>query len=337
MPFRLTLPTTWPLRWRYAVGCFLLGVVYSLAALVVGVQATFRGVDVTFWVGGVIEVSFAVFGYLLGLNAEARRRERRDAEVIERQLRDLAAVRARLAQAERLASLGELAGAIVHEVRNPLAIIRSMTQNLEESLEDTAARDEDETNPLKICRQIRDEVDRLKRVTSSLSVFSRRPTVRLREVDTSRLAERVRLLASELLEERGVELRLEPPEAGGPIALDADEDLLTQVLLGLVENAAEALADAPPSGRVVRLGWRRVDGGAELTVSDDGVGVPEELRERIFDPFFTTRADGHGLGLAVARQIIRAHVGEIDVRDGETPGTVFRIRLPVRLPARDAA
>lgn len=317
-------PQTWPLRWLYAAGGFLLGVAYSLTALLLGVESTFRGVDVTLWVGGVVEASFAVFGYLLGLNAEARRRERHDAEVIETQLRDLASLRARLDRSERLASLGELAGAVVHEVRNPLAIIRSMAQNLEESLED--AEREAATDPVEISRQIRDEVDRLARVTSSLSAFSRRPTLRPQPVDAERLASRVRLLASELLETRDIELVLVPPSQSTPQVL-ADEDLVTQVLLGLVENAA---AETPSAG-IVRLGWRDAGGALELTVTDQGPGVPEELRERIFDPFFTTRAQGHGLGLAVARQIVRAHCGEIDVVNaaGDGRGAEFRVRLPL--------
>lgn len=332
MTIRLLQPKTWPLRWTYAIGCFLLGVVYSLTALLVGVEATFRGVDVTLWVGGVVEASFAVFGYLLGLNAEARRRERHDAEVIETQLRDLASLRARLDRSERLASLGELAGAIVHEVRNPLAIIRSMAQNLEEALDDAARVDAasreagpTEMVPTQISRQIRDEVDRLARVTSSLSAFSRRPTLRRRAVDAEGLASRVRLLVSELLDARGVALVLEPPAEAAPPAL-ADEDMVTQVLLGLVENAAEET----PTGGSVWLGWRAVDDSLELWVADEGPGVPEELRQRIFDPFFTTRADGHGLGLAVARQIVQAHGGEIEVDSNlQSRGSTFRLRLPV--------
>lgn len=332
MTTRLLQPKTWPLRWLYAAGCFLLGVAYSLTALLLGVESTFRGVDVTLWVGGVVEASFAVFGYLLGLNAEARRRERHDAEVIETQLRDLASLRARLDRSERLASLGELAGAIVHEVRNPLAIIRSMAQNLEESLDDVAGdalEDAGEergapgsTCPGEISRQIRDEVDRLARVTSSLSAFSRHPALRPKPIDAESLASRVRLLASELLEARSISLVLVPPAEAAPLAV-ADEDLITQVLLGLVENAAE---ETPAKGSV-RLGWRAAGEMLELTVSDEGPGVPEELRQRIFDPFFTTRAEGHGLGLAVARQIVHAHGGEIDVVDRRDGGAEFRLRL----------
>ncbi|MDA8019028.1 MAG: ATP-binding protein [Thermoanaerobaculia bacterium] len=324
MTSRLAQPATWPLRWRYAAGAFLLGVVYSLAALVLGVEATFRGLDVTLWVGGVVEASFAVFGYLLGLNAEARLRERRNAQVIETQLRDLAAARSRLARSERLAALGELAGAIVHEVRNPLAIIRSMAQNLEEALEDEASETSGQSEALELCRQIRDEVDRVARVTASLSAFSRRPTLHRRRVDVDRLVSRVALLATELLDERKLELRLVSAEADG-VCLHADEDLLTQVLLGLVQNAVTV----SPEGGVIELGWNRREEFLEMTVSDEGPGVPPDLLESIFDPFVTTRSEGQGLGLAVARQIVLAHGGDIRAETAPDAGAVFRLRVPV--------
>ncbi len=101
--------------------------------------------------------------------------------------------------------------------------------------------------------------------------------------------------------------------------LKADPDLLCQVLLGLLENAA----DASPPGEAVELGWSVAGDGVELTVTDRGEGISEGLRERVFEPFFTTRSEGNGLGLAVARQIVEAHGGEISVDSAPGRGRGF--------------
>ena len=125
-------------RWRYAAGCFLLGAAYTSLAMLYGFELRLGGHDVSLVAGGMLELSFAVLGYLLGVTREARRGERLAAKEVEEQLRNLADLRARLAQTEKLASLGQLSGALAHEVRNPLAIIRSMVQNLSEELPDDA-------------------------------------------------------------------------------------------------------------------------------------------------------------------------------------------------------
>jgi len=103
----------------------------------------------------------------------------------------------------------------------------------------------------------------------------------------------------------------------------ADGDLLCQVLLGLLTNAAAAV----PAGGEIALGARVRDGAIELAVADSGPGVPPDIRDRIFEPFFTTRADGTGLGLAVARQIVEAHGGRIVVADGPGGGACFTVVL----------
>jgi len=100
--------------------------------------------------------------------------------------------------------------------------------------------------------------------------------------------------------------------------------LISQVLLGLLGNAAEAM----PGGGSVTLDCVQLPDAVQLRVTDSGPGVPADLRARIFDPFVTTRARGTGLGLAVARQIIDAHGGHIEVGDGERGGARFIITLP---------
>ncbi len=103
-----------------------------------------------------------------------------------------------------------------------------------------------------------------------------------------------------------------------------DAERLEQVILNLVRNAVEAM----PAGGTVRLSTRARDGGAELAVSDDGPGMSEEVVERAFEAFYTTKSKGSGLGLAVCRQIVLAHGGEVRLDTAPGEGTTFTIYLP---------
>ncbi len=305
-------------RWLYAMASFALGVVYTGLALILGFEFRLGDRDVTILVGTLVEFSFAAFGFVIGLSVEARRRERAAAEQIQKQLEDLAAVRVKLAQKEKLASLGQLAGAVAHEVRNPLAILRSLVQNLEETLEPGA------TEGHETCGLLLEEIDRLAHVTSTLVGFARPLTLDRRRTSAVEIVSRADLLGRQMLSDRAVGLTL-ASYRGADAPLQVDSDLLCQVLLGLLENAAEA----SPEGEAVELGWSVAGSEVELTVTDHGEGIPEDLRDKVFEPFFTTRSRGSGLGLAVARQIVEAHGGEISVGSAADCGARFRVRLPV--------
>src|SRR5262249_31628783 len=140
-------------------------------------------------------------------------------------------------------------------------------------------------------------------------------------VPVRELLDRAALLAREELTAKRVHLRRRKTEDDATVQVDPD--LMSQVLLCLLANAAEAapsgevMLDTTASGRMV-----------EIDVVDSGPGVPPDLRERIFEPFFTTRSRGTGLGLAIARQIVEAHGGRLTVSDGERGGARFALTLP---------
>jgi len=309
-------------RWWGAVGGIALAVVDTLTMVRLGVTFQMNGRDVTALVAVSFGSSLALLGFLLGYALEARRRDRRAAALVQAQLEALNAARARLVQSEKLAALGQLATAIAHEVRNPLAVIRSAAQGLGETVSS------DDAEAARACAFITAEIDRLGSVVSSLLEFARPLHLEPRAVSVRDLFDRAALLAEGELAARGARLgRDELPDLP---AVRADPDLLSQVLLGLLANAAEAV---PPGGDVT-LAARARDGAVELVVEDSGPGIPPELRDRVFEPFFTTRPRGIGLGLAVARQVVEAHGGRIEA--GERPGG--GARLTVRLPpARDSA
>jgi two-component system sensor histidine kinase HydH len=313
------------MRWWGAGAGVALAAVDTLTLAALGIDFQMNGRNVGLLVAVFFGSSFALLGYLLGAMIEARRRDRRAAAVIRAQVETISAARARLVQSEKLAALGQLATAIAHEVRNPLAIIRSAAQGLGES----ASPDDAEAH--RACSFITAEIDRLSNVIGALLAFARPPQLAARAVPVRDLFDRALLLADEELRATGLRVRRQEP-IDLP-AVNADPDLVCQVLLGLLANAVAAV---PPGGEV-GLEARRADGAVELAVADSGPGVAPELRERIFEPFFTTRPRGTGLGLAVARQIVEAHGGKIDVRERAGGGARFVIRLPAAAGAAIAA
>ena len=317
-------------RWNLALAGVLLGFVDLWFAHSTGIRFDINGRDASLVVLTYLAFSFGGLGYLLGYLLELRRKEQQNALLIQDQLAALEEIRERLAQNEKLASLGQLASAIAHELRNPLAIIRSTVQNLEEDLPPEAEEAQES------CGFVREEIDRLSRVTATLLDFSRPLRPRPQPLRVEDLFERVTLLSKRLLAPRRLRLESHVAEAlrhstaASPMA---DPDLTCQVLLGLLDNAAQVT----PEGGVVRLSASEDAEDLTLSVSDGGPGVPDELRGQIFEPFFTTRGQGTGLGLAVARQIAKAHGGHLEVDDGPLGGARFTLRLPVSGKLSEAA
>lgn len=303
-------------RWTGLVGGLLFAVADTLAASAFGFRFEIGGRDATTLVALWFGSSFAAFGFAVGYAIEIRRRDRAAGAIIQAQQDALAATRVRLAQHEKLAALGQLASSIAHEVRNPLAVIRSAAQGLQE---DAAA---DDARTRRACDFVVAEIDRLSSVVSSLLAFARPLQPALRPVAVDEVVDRALALAGEELRGRGV--RVERDAAAGLPALRVDPDLVCQLLLGLLSNAGEAAGETG----VVSIAARTQGDAVELEVADSGPGVPAELRERVFEPFFTTRQRGTGLGLAVARQIAEAHGGAIGVGERAGGGARFVVRLP---------
>lgn len=314
-----------PWRWWGAAAGIALALCDTWLLLVFGTSFEWNGADVTWRVASFFGSSSAMLGFLIGYGVEARQRDRRAAEIIRAQLEEINAARARLVQAEKLAVLGQLASAIAHEVRNPLAVIRSAAQGLAES----AAEHDPQAS--RACSFITAEIDRLTNVVTSLLAFARPLQLSPRPVRVSELFDRALLLAAADLADKGVRVSRHEPTAAPPLA--ADFDLLCQVLLGLLANAREAA----PAGGEVTLEAQAASGWMEIAVADSGPGIAPELRERVFDAFFTTRSRGVGLGLAIARQIVEAHGGRIEAGDRPGGGARFAMRLPLAEGAAIAA
>lgn len=213
---------------------------------------------------------------------------------------------ARLQRQEALARIGALSSAVAHELRNPLAGISGAVQVLLRSMPSTDGRHD-------VLRAILDQTRRLDTLVTDLLHFARPANARLSRIDlralvtsTVDLARSDRVAAQIVVEGAGTAL--------------ADPNLVTQIVLNLVQNATQA-ADPPPVVRVVVA-------PARVTVSDAGPGVPEALREQIFEPFFTTRTRGTGLGLAISARAALAMGGRLSLAPhGPLAGATFVLEL----------
>jgi signal transduction histidine kinase len=218
-------------------------------------------------------------------------------------------------RAESLARVGEMAAVVAHEVRNPLAGIKGVLQIVGQRLPPDAG----ERHAL---QDATSRLDALAALTEELLLFARPAPPQRTPVSLLALARTTRelLQADRALADLTIEV------SGDPGELLGDPLQLRRAILNLVRNAAEA---TDGKGRVVVRVRDRGD-AVELSVSDAGPGVPEELRERVFEPFFTTRARGSGLGLAIVHRTVEGHGGEIAAEAAAQGGACFRITLPRR-------
>lgn len=237
-------------------------------------------------------------------------------------------------RAERLEAVAELSSSLAHEIKNPLASIRSSVEQLARSAR--ASADEKFLAAL-IVR----ESDRLARLLSEFLDFSR---VRVTECRPLDLAEVARAAALVVREHPDCPDDAEIAVEGGPVRMEGDEDLLHRVVFNLVLNAVQATgAGARIAVRVGLPGSGEVPAGAgmenpvALRVSDNGPGIPKEVRERLFDPFVTGRVGGTGLGLAIVQRAVEAHRGLVLVDSAEGRGTTFTVYFPAARRKEEAA
>ena len=216
--------------------------------------------------------------------------------------------------AERLATIGQFAAGIGHELRNPLGVVESSAFLVARRLEQLQISDPTLTRHME---KITSEVQRSGRTINDLLELARNQPLKRRAEDARRLIDQAVAIAGL---PPGVEVSVEVPEV---IAIDADHDQLTRVLTNLLINASQAINGMGH----IRIDARREGAGTILRVADDGPGVPANLRAQVFEALFTTKAKGSGLGLALCRRIAEAHGGTVTLEPSER-GAVFRVWIP---------
>jgi len=238
-----------------------------------------------------------------------------------RDVTDERALQGQLAQAEKLAAIGQMLSGIAHELNNPLTTIIGFS----ELLQDANVPDEVRADLERISRQAK----RSARIVQGLLAFARQGQMQLTEVDVNALVTQVVESEQPRLQARGIALTLQL-DPSLPCTL-ADAGQLQQVLLNLLANAEQALAEQQ-SERCIHIRTQPSPGALRIAIADNGPGIPRHLLQRVFDPFFTTKTvgKGTGLGLSICYGIVREHGGRIWAESEPEQGATFVIELPVR-------
>ena len=237
--------------------------------------------------------------------------ERRRLETVRQDLQD------ELIQANKLATLGQIAAGVAHEINQPVAAIRTHADSASVQL-----RREDTEGALRSLANIDRLTERVGVITDELRAFSRKTRSGTVAVGVDSAIDGALLLVAGRLREKGIRLERRPAPAG--LAVKAERNRLEQVVLNLLQNAIAALDGV--HGPVIELGVRVKGRQAIIQVSDNGPGVTPAVRARLFTPFTTDKPDGLGLGLVISRDIVAGFGGEL-VLDPSSSGARFSIRL----------
>jgi PAS domain S-box-containing protein len=220
-----------------------------------------------------------------------------------------------------LAQVGQMAAIVAHEVRNPLAGIKGALQIL-------MSRRPPADGDLPVMRDIVARIDSLGDLINDLMVFARPRAPRFERLDLQHLIVEAVAMMRRDPAGAGVEIELD----GNTGVLTVDGELIRASVLNLLINAAQALEGR---GRIV-VRSSLSDSAAAITVSDNGPGIPADIRTRVLEPFFTTKARGGGLGLAIAKRSAELHGGSLELACPQGGGTIVTLTLPLRPPSHTA-
>jgi two-component system, NtrC family, sensor kinase len=232
--------------------------------------------------------------------------------------------RTQMSRAEHLATLGELAAGLAHEIRNPLAGIAGVIE--------IVSRDLPSTSPARaVVKDVRQEITQINRILTDLLQTARPHPPEVRPSDLNITVEHAVMLARQQVLSRPIKIEL--VKCPSLPNVEHDSDQMHQVLLNLLLNAVQAI-DGPGT---VHVEISPIDDDVAIHVLDSGRGIPPENLANIFRPFYTTKGNGTGLGLSLARRIVEGHHGRIDVDSEMGKGTEFVVILPVRQSTAEEA
>lgn len=231
--------------------------------------------------------------------------------------------RTQMSRAEHLATLGELATGLAHEIRNPLAGIAGVIEII--------SRDLPETSPARsVVKDVRQEIARINQIVTDLLHTARPHPPKVRKSDLNTTVEHAVMLGRQHALTTSVEIKLQKDPSLPEIEHDSDQ--IHQVLLNLLINALQAIDHDGKISVTVKARGKV----ALVEVTDNGRGIPPEQLPHIFRPFFTTKGDGTGLGLSLARRIVEDHQGRVDVISTVGKGATFTVVLPLQRTASAA-
>ena len=244
-----------------------------------------------------------------------------------RDLTEQAETEHRLIQREKLASLGEMAAGVAHEIRNPLGGIKMATRLLASPQAQASALSEE------MVRSILSGIAEIEGIINSLLDYTRDMKLERGEYELVHVLDPVVEAAAADAQARGIAVAYGAVDRDAVVLADGQK--LRQVFANVIQNAVESIDPRAGGGRVdVHLAVR--DGRVVVDVSDTGVGISPEHRDKIFQPFFTTKPSGTGLGMSIVKRIVDLHGGEIAVDSAAGQGCRVRISLPAVAPAASA-
>jgi len=223
-----------------------------------------------------------------------------------------------LIRANKLSALGELAGSIAHEIKNPLIAIQGFAKRIEKTNEPDKIEE--------YAGVIDKEAGRLSNVLMKLLEFSRMDEPNKEYVDVNEIVDdTVLFMEHHLTRFKNVELVVERKKDLPHIQVDKIH--IQQALVNIIMNAAQAM----PVGGIIEIKTQNANGRISISVKDEGAGIKDEDMGKIFEPFFTTKkkGEGTGLGLSLSKRLVEANGGEIDVESKMGEGSVFKILLPL--------
>jgi two-component system sensor histidine kinase DctS len=261
----------------------------------------------TGWMGSILDIS-----------------DRKRVEDLNRQQQE------KLQASARLATMGEIASTLAHELNQPLAAISSYTTGALNLIgTDTTRKDIDIDMLMHALQKANTQAQRAGQIIRSVHTFVKKREPMREAVTIEGLIESVRTLVELQAQKYFVMIRVDIPPTIPPIL--ADQTLLEQVLLNLTRNAIESMAGVSPEKRVLRI-TATVDDAAPpnvvVSIIDQGHGIPPDVADRLYSPFFSTKADGMGMGLSICRTAIEFHGGTLTHADNPQGGTIFRFSLP---------
>ncbi len=246
-------------------------------------------------------------------------------ETIQKNKKDLEILHQReLERTQRMATLGELAEAVAHEIRNPLAGVSAAAKLICEGLK------KDDPHA-KVFEEIHSQADRIEKIVSNLLQFARKTTPQYSLLDVEEIIERTLQLFSFQFQNQRIHVEREF-QSNLP-RIYGDPNQTQQVLMNIILNAIQAM---PKGGQVqFKTSFLPGDGMVHLTIADTGKGIPEEDLPKVFKPFYSTEAKGAGLGLAIVEKIVQEHGGKVAISSEAEAGTTVEISLPTKPPSAD--
>ena len=232
------------------------------------------------------------------------------------------ALEEKLRQQDRLAALGKVVSGVAHEVRNPLNSIKLTLQLLERRMKKGVAVSSEVTECL-------EEIDRLDTIVSRLLTFGRQSMTNRRSQEITPVVQQAMRMVQDPAQKKNVRIETHFPET--ELSADIDGKQIMQVLINLLLNAVEASTDFG----TVTISIEATPPYVMISITDEGIRIPDDVRPHIFDAYYTTKPEGNGLGLAVSREITMNHGGRLEF-ESEEAGTTFSLFLPAERTSVDA-